>query len=178
MTAADLVQNYALSRDRQQAETLMRTHADNRADTEAAIRQLETQLTRLARRLEEMYDDKLDGRITAEVYDRRAAKGRREQEQLRAAIDRHKGDRRSYLLEGVKLLDLARRAPELFERQESREKRRLLNFLLSNCTWKNGSLHAEFRQPFDMLAVATKAAGGFDTGGGNAETVSEKWLLR
>ena len=40
----------------------------------------------------------------------------------------------------------------LLERQEPREKRRLLNFVLSNCTWENGEVVATFRQPFDMLA--------------------------
>ena len=31
-------------------------------------------------------------------------------------------------------------------------KRRLLNFLLSNCSWQDGDVIAEFRQPFDLLA--------------------------
>jgi site-specific DNA recombinase len=43
------------------------------------------------------------------------------------------------------------RAHKLFQRQDSREKRRLLNFLLSNCTWKNGELEVTYRQPFDMI---------------------------
>jgi site-specific DNA recombinase len=36
--------------------------------------------------------------------------------------------------------------------KEPREKRRLLNFLLSNCSWEDGEVVATFRQPFDMLA--------------------------
>jgi hypothetical protein len=42
--------------------------------------------------------------------------------------------------EGVQLLELARNAQKLFERQEPREKRRLLNFVLSNCTWEDGEV--------------------------------------
>jgi hypothetical protein len=41
---------------------------------------------------------------------------------------------------------------------------RLLNFLLSNCTWKDGEVVATFGQPFDLLAetavVAARAAAG------------------
>ena len=37
---------------------------------------------------------------------------------------------KSYLDEGVQLLELARNAQRLFERQEPRQKRRLLNFVL------------------------------------------------
>ena len=36
-----------------------------------------------------------------------------------------------YMDEGVRLLELARNAQSLFAKQEPREKRRLLNFLLS-----------------------------------------------
>jgi hypothetical protein len=59
--------------------------------------------------------------------------------------------------EGVKLLELAPKTHELFLIQPAREKRRLLNLLLSNCTWKRGELDATFRQPFNMLSDTTKA---------------------
>ena len=56
--------------------------------------------------------------------------------------------------EGLALLELASRAADLFEKQEPREKRRLLDFVLSNSTWADGVLTPEFRQPFDLLADA------------------------
>jgi len=50
-------------------------------------------------------------------------------------------------------------AQRLFAQQAAREKRRLLNFVLSNCTWENGELVATLREPFDMLAeTATNLA--------------------
>jgi hypothetical protein len=55
-------------------------------------------------------------------------------------------------------LDLARNAQRLFAKQEPREKRRLLYFLLSNCTRKDGEVAATFRQPFDLLAETTAFA--------------------
>ena len=60
--------------------------------------------------------------------------------------------------EGVQLLELARNAQRLFAKQEPREKRRLLNFLLSNCTWEDGEVVATFRQPFDLLAETAVTA--------------------
>jgi site-specific DNA recombinase len=47
--------------------------------------------------------------------------------------------------EGVQLLELARKAQTLFDRQEPREKRRLRDFLPSNCTWEDGEVVATFR---------------------------------
>jgi hypothetical protein len=49
--------------------------------------------------------------------------------------------------EGVRLLELARNARRPFESQEPREKRRLLNFLVSNCSWKRGELTATHADP-------------------------------
>src|ERR1700733_16043493 len=51
-------------------------------------------------------------------------------------IERRQNADKSYLDEGVALLDLARNAQRLFAKQEPREKRQLLNFVLSNCTWR------------------------------------------
>jgi hypothetical protein len=58
------------------------------------------------------------------------------------------------------LLDLARRAPGLFRKQVASEKRRLLNFVLSNCLWKGCELTVNYRQPFEMLAVTTRGSIG------------------
>ena len=74
----------------------------------------------------------------------------------------------SYLQEGVAILELANRAAELFEKQSASEKRRLLDFVLSNSSWGNGELTVEFRQPFDLIAVAAtelkqKKAAGVDS---------------
>jgi site-specific DNA recombinase len=47
--------------------------------------------------------------------------------------------------EGAQILELDSTAQSLFERQPAREKRRLLNLLLSNCSWEDGEVIATFR---------------------------------
>ena len=78
--------------------------------------------------------------------------------------------------EGVQILELARNAQRLFERQEPRQKRRLLNFVLSNCTWEDGEVVATFRQPFDLLAETTALAAQSARDGRRHLTKSEIWL--
>ena len=70
-------------------------------------------------------------------------------------IERHQGADQSYLEEGGRLIELAQNAQRLFEKQDAREKRRLLNFLVSNCSWQGGELTANMRQPFDLIAQTT-----------------------
>jgi hypothetical protein len=59
--------------------------------------------------------------------------------------------------EGVRLLELAQKAVILYEKQDMLEKRRLLDFVCSNSTWKDGKLIPQYRKPFDLLAVTNQS---------------------
>jgi hypothetical protein len=130
----------------------------------------------LQNRIDAMYLDKLDGRIDAAFFDNKSAQWRAEQDRLLRNVATHQGANQTYIEEGVQLLHLAHRAHDLFERQEPAEKRRLLNFLLSNCVWKAGVLTAEYRQPFDILALAREAGGGDEVMSGTKKGQFENWL--
>jgi site-specific DNA recombinase len=78
--------------------------------------------------------------------------------------------------EGVRLLELARGARRLFERQDAREKRRLLDFGVSNCAWKVGALIAELQQPFDLLVETTANIAAALEAEAPAATKYEEWL--
>jgi site-specific DNA recombinase len=82
----------------------------------------------------------------------------------------------AHMHDGVQLLELARDAQRLFECQEPRQKRRLLNFLLSNCTWEGGKVVATFRQPFDSLAETTAIAARHEAMNMTKLAKSEIWL--
>lgn len=77
---------------------------------------------------------------------------------------------------GLNLLELAQRAHLLFENQPPAEKRRLLDFVLSNCTWKDGELEPEYRNPFDLLAFAASADRELQGSGRGENVKSEIWL--
>ena len=55
-------------------------------------------------------------------FDKKAAEWRAEQARRRQAIGAHNSADRTYMDEGVRLLELARRAYELFRKQEPGEK--------------------------------------------------------
>ena len=58
------------------------------------------------------------------------------------------------------------------------QKRRLLGFVLSNCTWKGGELTATYRQPFDLLAQNVLEFSQPKQSGDPETTISEIWLPR
>ena len=157
-------------------EALHASHADERREHEGAIERLQTEHKRLQKRLDAMYVDKLDGRVDVTFYERMSTSWREEQTCCLREIEQHQSANKSYMDEGVQLLELARNARRLFERQEAREKRRLLNFLVSNCSWKSGELTATLRQPFDLLAETTLAVEKGRAAGGIANGPSQIWL--
>ena len=157
-------------------EALRASDADKRREQEEAIARLRAEYDRLQRRLDTMYVDRLDGRVDAAFFDKMAAEWRAEQLRCQREIDRHQEADKSYMDEGAQILELARNAQQLFERQEPRQKRRLLNFVLSNCTWEDGEVVATFREPFDLLAETTAIAARSAVSKIPNLTKSEIWL--
>ena len=115
-----------------------------------AVQRLQDEYSRLPNRIDRMYVDKLDGRVSDDFFDQKSTEWRQEPATVRQTLEQHEQANQSDLQEGVAILELANRAAELFEKQSAGEKRRLLDFVLSNSTWGNGELTFEFRQRFDL----------------------------
>ena len=147
-------------------------------DHAEAVANLRSEIDRLQKRLEAVYIDKLDGGVTDEFYQRMAAQWRDEIGRCQRDLTRHLEASSAYMDEGVALLTLARKAHRLFESASGAEKRRLLNFVLSNCTWQDGELRAEYREPFDLLAETIADADPDNGGDGGDGAKSENWSGR
>jgi len=81
-----------------------------------------------------------------------------------------------YMGAGIRLLELTRNMHRLFEKQQAAEKRRLLDFVVSNSVWKEGKIVPAWRQPFDMIALANEST-QVETGGERTETgLNQNWL--
>ena len=155
---------------------LRESHADQNREHEAAITRLEAEYERFQKRIHAMYVDKLDGRIDTAFFEKMSSEWRAEQDRCRSEIERHQSADQSYLEEGVRLLELSRNAKRLFENQEPREKRRLLNFVVSNSAWMGGQMTATLRQPFDLLSETTARAAQAEIEGKSVSSKSEIWL--
>jgi site-specific DNA recombinase len=78
--------------------------------------------------------------------------------------------------QGIQILNLGQNAHHLFARQPAKEKRSLLNFLLSNSTWAQGKLAVEFKEPFDLLIETLEAAERVEVTQGAESARNEVWL--
>ncbi len=157
-------------------ESLHASNADERREHGEAIRRLQGEHKRLGDRINAMYLDKLDGRVDGAFFDKMSAQWRDEQNRCLREIVRHETAEQSYMDEGVQILELARNAQKLFKQQQPREKRRLLNFVLSNCSWEDGEVIASFRQPFDLLAQTAAIAARATTVSDSNSAKTKIWL--
>ena len=71
-------------------------------------------------------------------------------------MERHSKADEKYYIEAGKLLELARRAYELFESSEDSEKRELLKFLLQNSKMDKEKLVPTLQMPFDAILHANE----------------------
>ena len=156
-------------------EALRESHSDEMAFRRETAARLRVQEDRLRARSTLLYDDRLEGRIDAAEYDRRRAEAQTALEGVQRELARLDAAERDYLDEGSLLLELASRSYDLYSAQPVSEKRRLVNLLLSNCTWKDGVLSADYRQPFDLLAVATAEGEGAALAGGASGAERPGW---
>jgi site-specific DNA recombinase len=132
-------------------------NGDEKRYHDEMIAKLQKEYQKLQDRIDAMYVDKLDGKVPQEFFDRKNSDWRAEQAEILRKIEKHQNANCSYLEEGVRLLELAQKATRLYEKQEMKEKRRVLDFIFSNCLWKDGSLIPSYRKPFDMLALTNAA---------------------
>ena len=82
------------------------------------------------------------------------------------------------LEEGIRVLELAKNAQKLFDKQEPREKRQLLSFIISNCSWKGGELTVCLRQPVDLLPDTSARALDVEESEDAHLAKRSVWLLR
>jgi hypothetical protein len=133
---------------------LHQSRAKETHEREEAVARLRAEQTKLERRIEAIYEDKLDGTIDEAFYRRKTDECRAEQAKLAEEIARHRQAAESDV---VDVADLAARAAELFERQPAREKRKLLRFVVGECKWTAGKLTYRWRVPFEGVAGGEEA---------------------
>ena len=110
------------------------------------------------------------------MFERKAGEYRQEQARILAEIDGFGTADGQYMDAGIRLLELTRNMHRLFEKQQAAEKRRLLDFVVSNSVWRAGKIVPVWRQPFDMIALANESA-QVQTGGEPPENgLNQNWL--
>lgn len=122
-----------------------------RNTAEKTKEQLEAQKIKLEKRLDILYEDRLDSEITKKFYDSKAQEYEAKIKDLEAKISQYTDANLDYYKLGSNILELANKASFLYKNANIDEKRELLNFLLLNPQLKDKNLDIAYKKPFDKI---------------------------
>ncbi len=120
---------------------------------------LQQRLASVRNRLDQAYLDKLDGKITEELWSRKGGEWQAEEQEIQVAIRAVAEIKPERMLDAVKILELANMAYFLYVKQSPSEKAKLLNLVLSNCAIDAASVYPTYRKPFDVIFAKGKNEG-------------------
>ena len=105
-------------------DSVLESDRTEQATRERTIKRLEAAYDRLKARIETMYLDKLDGRISGEFFDQRCAEWRREQDGLLRKIQEIRKAAPAPIEQAIDTLRLTSQACQMFQQQPATEQRR------------------------------------------------------
>jgi DNA invertase Pin-like site-specific DNA recombinase len=138
-------------------KALKESHQDEAAFHREALTRLQTELKKVKNRLDQLYIDKLDGKVLEDFWLEKSREWGADQARLVSQIQSHKVADHRYYDDGFKILELASKAHELYSKQLPEQKNKFLRILLSNCTLQGGNLRPTYRKPFDVLATGIES---------------------
>lgn len=90
-------------------DALHQSHADEKRFRRDALARLQDEQSEIQNRLDKLYDDRLDGFIEPDFFERKATEWRQTQKRLADQIAEYENAAHDYVHDGVRLLELAKR---------------------------------------------------------------------
>src|SRR3989338_104903 len=119
---------------------------------ENALRALQARYNTLQRSLDILYDDRLGEKISQERWETKQALINDEQATVQREIEKIKTQETKYFELYINILDLARRAREIYEKRTPEQRRTLLQLIFSNLTLKDKNTSYALKEPFETLS--------------------------
>ena len=126
-------------------------HEDKSIAFRNVLTHYQTEYDKYENRIENMYEDKLDGSITSDYYEQKRKEYRDKQSEVLAKIKQLQRKDESFYLTTAYLVELASRGPQLFESSEPAEKRQILQIVLRNLRLEGEKLRYDLLFPFDVI---------------------------
>ena len=127
-------------------------------------------------RMKQLYLDHIDGKIDDDIFTRVTEDFRQDKKNLEREFERLSTADDAYIDDGIALLGIAKDARRMFAEADFAGKRNILNHILSNCIFKDQTVTATFRKPFDIIVESLPRAELAEALAGSKTLKSKKWL--
>lgn len=145
-------------------KALKESHQDAIDYETSSLKELQDRLSQVEKRLDRLYDDKLDEKIAKAFYDQKYRQYTQEKADIVAAIEKHTKAKNSHFDLGVNLYELSQRAKEIYLKAKEchllEEQRRLISLVFTNMTLNEGILAYQYSPAFKLIYNAVVETNG------------------
>lgn len=133
-------------------EIIQRNHVQEMEYKEMTLRSLNTRYVQLQSRLDILYNDRLDQKISNEFWEKKQAEINKEQADIQTQISRVKSQETKYFEIWLNILDLAYRAKEIYLKRSPEERRMLLSHIFTNLVLTDKKVTHKLKKPIEVLS--------------------------
>ncbi len=127
-------------------------HAQEIEYKENTLKTLNSRYIQLQSRLDILYNDRLDQKISTDSWEKKQSEINNEQHDIQEQISRIKNLETKYFEIWLNILDLAHRAKEIYEKKSPEERRLLLSHIFSNLVLKDEIVLPFLTKPVQVLS--------------------------
>src|SRR3989344_3077161 len=138
-------------------KALKESHKDEINYHSASVGELGKQHELLKQRLDRLYDDKLDGKITPEFYQKKFKQYSEELKGIDKSLGNHTNASLKYFELGMNFYDLSQRSPDIYKSALLDQKRQLIRLVFEKLILDGGNLKYVYTKPFQLLNDAVTA---------------------
>jgi site-specific DNA recombinase len=120
------------------------------------VKRINSEISKNKNRMKVMYEDRLDGRITYDEYDKMIVDLKKKEQDLLSELGQHSKADEQFLISSSYLLELANRAHELFMNSQPAQKNKLLKLILANLEIKDGKLIPKLKNLFQGVLICNE----------------------
>jgi len=125
-----------------------------------ALNELKNRYDQMQGRLDRLYDDKLDEKISSAFYERKAREYSAEKETIAESIQKHSRASDKYCELGIYLYEFSQKARNIYKNANLEEKRHIMGYVFDHLSLDAGELSYTFSKPFAVLHEAVKMTNG------------------
>ncbi len=138
-------------------KALKDNHAHEIEGREKEVVLLRQQSDKQQKRIDTLYDDKVDKKITEEFYKRKYPEYDAELQRIKRSINRLDEANKKYMNLGSAIFELAQASAKIYESCPTDvEKRELLNDVFSNLKVRDGNVLPDYKNGIDLVAARAK----------------------
>jgi site-specific DNA recombinase len=130
---------------------LKESHKDEMEYYSTSVGELNKQLETIKKRLDALYDDKLDEKITPNFYDRKFRQYSTNRDSLIEKIKLHANADTKYFQLGINIFELSQNALAIYKKADPDHKRIMVNLVFDKMRLNEGVLECNYTKPFQTL---------------------------